>query len=637
MTAPTQLRSTTRRLIEALLCFGIVCTSANHASAQGSLIVTITSPTPGSTVQGTITVSANTTAFGTLVTAVQFTVDDVNIGVEDTSAPYAISWNTSPVGNGSHLVRAVARDALGLRYTSDPVLITIRNATTRVENTEPSITYTAGDPAGGSVIWYHGSRSRDWSGRTASFNRAAGSRATFAFTGTSVRWIAFRAPWAGIARVYVDGSLVQTVDLYSSTEQTQATVFETTGLPFGAHTLSVEPTGGKNASATDNAVVIDAFEVSPAVSPAVLGTRSEQNSAAVSYAGNWMQGDTSEVWSGGTAAAGRLGAEATFTFSGTSVSWIGLRGPQGGRADVFLDGAYHASVDTSASTEFQGVVFTASSLVPARHTVRVQVVTDAAVVVDGFDVRSRIEETDAAVVYTGTWTREHTDRAWSGTSANTGTGTASLSFGGQARFAFTGTAVTWIGFRGPQAGLARVYVDDVFVRDVNANAGTDAVQVPLFSATDLASGNHSITIESTGGLVVVDAFDVALPAAVPSIARVQETDGSLTFAGPWADGGVFDLWTGQRALYAQAAGASVSLTFTGTGVRWIGQRGFQSAAARVYLDDVWVADVETAAGAQEEFQAAIFRASGLANATHTLRIDALDNRLIVVDAFDIVR
>src|SRR2546426_11314 len=80
-------------------------------------------------------------------------------------------------------------------------------AATRVENPDPSILYTPGTTdVDRPRDWWQGSRSRDWSGRTASFNRSAGARATFPFTGTAVSWVGFRAPWAGIGRVYLDGA-----------------------------------------------------------------------------------------------------------------------------------------------------------------------------------------------------------------------------------------------------------------------------------------------------------------------------------------------------------------------------------------------------------------------------------------------
>src|SRR5207244_7811286 len=124
----------------------------------------------------------------------------------------------------------------------------------RFENTEPAIAYTPGTTAPGQPAdWWHGSRSRGWSAGTASFNRSAGARATFAFTGTSIRWIGFRAYWAGIANVYLDGAFVSEIDLYVPDERPQTTVFSRTGLSPGSHTIVVESTGRKNALASDHA------------------------------------------------------------------------------------------------------------------------------------------------------------------------------------------------------------------------------------------------------------------------------------------------------------------------------------------------------------------------------------------------
>src|SRR5213080_4517009 len=73
--------------------FGLVWVSPLQALAQplpGSLVVTITSPTSGSTVAATITVSASVSPAGALVAGVQFKLDEADLGVEDTAAPYSV-------------------------------------------------------------------------------------------------------------------------------------------------------------------------------------------------------------------------------------------------------------------------------------------------------------------------------------------------------------------------------------------------------------------------------------------------------------------------------------------------------------------------------------------------------------------
>ena len=135
------------RLAALLAIVSVVSLSSRQAAAQlGSLVVTMTSPTSGSTVSGTVTASANVSIIGMLTVAgVQFKLDGVNLGAEDTTKPYSIPWNTKTASNGSHKLTAVARDLLGVRWTSQPVTVTVFNDTTL-----PTISMTA--PTPGSTV-----------------------------------------------------------------------------------------------------------------------------------------------------------------------------------------------------------------------------------------------------------------------------------------------------------------------------------------------------------------------------------------------------------------------------------------------------------------------------------------------------
>jgi Concanavalin A-like lectin/glucanases superfamily/Bacterial Ig domain len=89
--------------------------------------VSVSAPTSGATVSGTVSLAA-TAADNVGVVGVQFKVDGTNVGAEDTSSPFATSWISSSVANGTHSVTAVARDAAGNVTTSAPVPITVSNA-----------------------------------------------------------------------------------------------------------------------------------------------------------------------------------------------------------------------------------------------------------------------------------------------------------------------------------------------------------------------------------------------------------------------------------------------------------------------------------------------------------------------------
>src|SRR5216683_4538805 len=80
--------------------------------------------------------------------------------------------------------------------------------------------------------------------------------------------------------------------------------------------------------------------------------RVEETDPSVSYTIGWTQGDTSGTWSGGTAAVSTApGAQAAFTFTGPSVSWIGGRASVTGIARISLDGVFMTEVDTYSMTE----------------------------------------------------------------------------------------------------------------------------------------------------------------------------------------------------------------------------------------------------------------------------------------------
>ncbi len=91
-------------------------------------IVALSAPADATTVSGNVTVSATATDdIG--VAGVQFMLDNANLGSEDTTSPYQVSWNTTGVANGTHTLKAVARDAAGNTATAATVTITVTNTT----------------------------------------------------------------------------------------------------------------------------------------------------------------------------------------------------------------------------------------------------------------------------------------------------------------------------------------------------------------------------------------------------------------------------------------------------------------------------------------------------------------------------
>jgi len=89
--------------------------------------VAITAPTAGAQVSDIVTVTADATD-NIGVIGVQFRVDGVNSGQEDTADPYALVWDTRTASNGAHTLTALARDAAGNTKLSASVAVNVVNS-----------------------------------------------------------------------------------------------------------------------------------------------------------------------------------------------------------------------------------------------------------------------------------------------------------------------------------------------------------------------------------------------------------------------------------------------------------------------------------------------------------------------------
>lgn len=93
------------------------------------------------------------------------------------------------------------------------------------------------------------------SGGSVRHSSAAGARATLSFTGRSVAWVTTVGPNRGAARVYIDGVLAETVDLYAPATAYRQVVFARSWASAGSHTIRVEVVGTPGRPRVD----IDAF------------------------------------------------------------------------------------------------------------------------------------------------------------------------------------------------------------------------------------------------------------------------------------------------------------------------------------------------------------------------------------------
>src|SRR5438046_10768247 len=95
------------------------------------------------------------------------------------------------------------------------------------------------------------------------------------------------------------------------------------GLADRRQTMTVEGAGRQAALSRNALIVVDAFDVTTS------GIRHQDTDPAIAYGPNWIQGNRDKAYSeGASAESNTFGAQATITFTGTGISWIGARGPQ---------------------------------------------------------------------------------------------------------------------------------------------------------------------------------------------------------------------------------------------------------------------------------------------------------------------
>ena len=124
----------------------------------------------------------------------------------------------------------------------------------RIEENNPAVTYFG--------RWYPNSNPSH-SGGGAVLATDAASYLEVRFTGTGIRWIAYRDEWSGIARIYIDGELQLTTDEYQAPSEAGVVAYDVGGLRGGSHTLKIEVTGTRNSSSQGSWIWVDAFDIAP--------------------------------------------------------------------------------------------------------------------------------------------------------------------------------------------------------------------------------------------------------------------------------------------------------------------------------------------------------------------------------------
>ena len=123
--------------------------------------------------------------------------------------------------------------------------------------------------------------------------------------------------------------------------------------------------------------------------PVWMQTAQEEDSAVVTSA-DWAVVTRSAAFGGRRVVTNKSAQTATFTFTGREVGWVARLGPEGGTANVSVDGAPSTSVNLNRSrATSRRLVFKHSSLTPGPHTLTITTTSAGQTVdVDAFVVLS---------------------------------------------------------------------------------------------------------------------------------------------------------------------------------------------------------------------------------------------------------
>ena len=219
-------------------------------------------------------------------------------------------------------------------------------------------------------------------------------------------------------------------------------------------------------------------------------------------------------------------ASASWTFTGSQVTYLARLGPDLGKVTVEIDGVADTTLDLYApdAGNHQIPVYVKTFPSVGRHTITIVEAgarnsrsSGTGITLDGFQALTKrpavLEEGHAAIAYGGSgWSTA------SGGGASGGAAKVTSTAGDTVTVSFSGRRIAWVGRVCDACGKADVSLDGSFAARVDTYGyrGPNAAQVALYQATFPNAGPHTLTIralgsrnfDSSGDAITIDAFHV---------------------------------------------------------------------------------------------------------------------------------
>jgi hypothetical protein len=227
---------------------------------------------------------------------------------------------------------------------------------------------------------------------------------------------------------------------------------------------------------------------------------------------------------------------------------------------------------------------------------------------------------------------------WKTSAASGGKLKLSQRAGSTLTYSFTGTSIGLLGYVGTAGGNASITLDGAAQGNVSFYAKTAAYKATVWSRNGLPAGKHVLRVTtlgtkpaaSKGKLVYVDAFTVdgttveeTAPGVVDGFTRVSTTKASAS---------AYDVMDFAKA--SGRAAPTLTLTFKGTGISWLGTRTKTSGNAAVYIDNVKKKTIDLYAS-KTAYKKTLWTSAKLSDKVHTIKVVILGTKRKAAKGYDV--
>ena len=216
---------------------------------------------------------------------------------------------------------------------------------------------------------------------------------------------------------------------------------------------------------------------------------------------------------------------------------------------------------------------------------------------------------------------------------------------------FWGSSIELAGPKGPGFGKAEVSIDGRTPTTVDFSASSYNSRTRVFTESGLGDGEHTLTMTcvTPGRAIALDFVKVmksdGTPGSLiqaPRLGRHQENDDRLVYTGTWRDQWTWWLASQKAYKWVNTPGASLTVSFDGTYIAWVGTKSSNSGKALVSLDGGKGVEVDLYSPFTR-YKQKIYDTGLLPDGEHTLSIYWLGAKssrssdcLISIDAFDVL-